>query len=290
MQIAFIGLGKMGAGMALNVAKAFPVTVYDASPDSVAAVTGDRVRGTTSAVEAAADADVLITMLPGPAEIEEVVATAADALKPDAVWIDMSSSSLDAMERVKSAFPKLTALDAPVTGGVPGALAGNLQIFVGGEANVLNVVRPVLETMGQKDRILHVGGQGAGYSVKLCINLGFFINAFAAAEVLTLGVKAGVDLDVLHEALTRSGATSAALENDLADNVFNGDYKEYFRLALALKDIRLAVDLGRKAGVPLEVSALVEQITSRALQMYGDGGQLLAIRQLEEAAGISLRT
>lgn len=294
MHIGFIGLGKMGAGMARNLSARFTVTVYDTRPEAVKELVTAGARAAGSAAGAAEGADIVVTMLPGPQEIESVMLgdeRAAAALGPGAIWIDASSSSLDTMEQVKKAHPDAgwTALDAPVTGGVPGAQAGTLQFFVGGERHDYDRAFDVLSAMGDPERIIHVGGQGTGYTVKLCLNLGFFLHVMAGAEVLALGTKAGVDLGVLHQALTHSGASSAFLENDAARNLFAGDYKEYFRLALVLKDLRLAVDLGRSVGVPLEVSALVEQIHSRALLTYGDGGQLLAVRQLEETAGVSLR-
>ncbi len=111
----------------------------------------------------------------------------------------------------------------------------------------------------------------------------------AGAEVLTLGTKAGVDLDVLHRLLVGSGGSRRFLERDML-SVFQGDYRQYFRPALTCKDLRLAVDLGRKNGVPLQVSALVEQIHRRALAQYGDAGQLFAVRLLEDLTQIFLRT
>lgn len=294
MQVGFIGLGRMGAPMARNVAARFSVTVFDTRREIVEELVAVGAKAAQSAKDVAKDADFLVTMLPGPDEIESVMLGAhgvAAALRPGAIWIDMSSSSLDCMQRVERAHANAgwSALDAPVTGGVPGATAGTLQVFAGGEKEDLEAARPLLEAMGNPERILHVGEQGAGYAVKLCLNLGFFLHAVAGAEVLALGTKAGVDLDILHDALIGSGASSKVLENDMY-NVFEGDYKPCFRLALALKDIRLAVDLGREVGVPLEVSTLVEQIHRRALLEYGDGGQLLAIKQLEDASGISLRS
>ncbi len=111
----------------------------------------------------------------------------------------------------------------------------------------------------------------------------------AGAEVFTLGTKAGVDLDVLHRLLVGSSASSRFLECDML-SLFQSDYRAYFRLAPACKDLSLAVDPGRENGVPLEVSALVEQIHRRALAQYGDGGQLFAVRLLEGLTQISLRT
>jgi 3-hydroxyisobutyrate dehydrogenase len=211
-------------------------------------------------------------------------------MRPGSAWVDMSSSNITTARRVIDAAGsnRFAMLDAPVTGGVMGAQEGTLQIFVGGEKEVFERHLPVLKAMGDSDRIFHVGGRGAGYAVKLCLNLLFFIHVAASAEVLTLGTKAGVDLDVLHRLLVGSGASSRFLERDML-SVFEGDYREYFRLALACKDLSLAVELGRENGVPLEISALVEQIHRRALAQYGDGGQLLAVKLLEDLTQISLR-
>ena len=143
--------------------------------------------------------------------------------------------------------------------------------------------------MGDPDRIFHVGERGAGYTVKLCLNLLFFIHVAAGAEVLTLGTKAGVDLDVLHRLLVGSGASSRFLERDML-SVFEGDYREYFRLALACSGPKPGGGTRSRKWRSLEVSALVEQIHRRALAQYGDGGQLFAVRLLEDLTQISLRT
>lgn len=281
--------------MAARVLSAgFPVNAYDVDGEAVGELSRQGATPARSPGEAAQGADVLVTMLPGPPEIEAAMLGSEGALaamRPGSAWIDMSSSDAATARRVIDAAGAMdfAVLDAPVTGGVPGAQAGSLQIFVGGEKRIFERHLPVLQAMGDADRIFHVGGQGAGYAVKLCVNLLFFIHVAAGAEVLALGTKAGVDLDVLHSLLVGSGASSRFLERDVL-SVFEGDYREYFRLALACKDIGLAVELGRENGVPLEVSALVEQIHRRALAQYGDGGQLFAVRLMEDLTQISLRT
>ena len=128
-----------------------------------------------------------------------------------------------------------------------------------------------------------------GCAVKLCLNLLFFIHLAAGAEVLTPRTKAGVDLDVLHRLLVGSDGSRRFLECDML-SVFRGDYRQYFRPALACKYLSLPVALGRKNGVPLEVSALVERTHRRALDQCGDAGRLFAVRLLEDLTQISLRT
>jgi 3-hydroxyisobutyrate dehydrogenase len=271
----------------------FPVNAYDVDEGMVEEFARKGATPARSPAEAAEEADVLITMLPGPPQIEAAMLGTEGALatmRPGSAWVDMSSSNITTARRVIDAAGsnRFAMLDAPVTGGVMGAQEGTLQIFVGGEKEVFERHLPVLKAMGDSDRIFHVGGRGAGYAVKLCLNLLFFIHVAASAEVLTLGTKAGVDLDVLHRLLVGSGASSRFLERDML-SIFEGDYREYFRPALACKDLSLAVELGRENGVPLEISALVEQIHRRALAQYGDGGQLLAVKLLEDLTQISLQ-
>jgi 3-hydroxyisobutyrate dehydrogenase len=138
--------------------------------------------------------------------------------------------------------------------------------------------------------ILHVGGHGAGYAVKLMLNLLWFDSLLAVAEVLTIGTRAGVDLDVLHRALVGSQANSVLLEHDLMPLLRDGDYEEGFAVALACKDLGLAVDLARSVGVPAEVSALAEQVFRRARALYGDeAGEMSPVRLYEDLAGTKLR-
>jgi 3-hydroxyisobutyrate dehydrogenase len=215
-----------------------------------------------------------------------------DGLAPGAVWVDMSTSVPEVAERVLAlAGPRRVAvLDAPVSGMAAGAKAATLQIFVGGEAADYHRVRPALEAMGDPDKILHVGGNGAGYTVKLMINLLWFGHLAATAQVRTVGVRAGVDLATLRHCLLASPAASNFLERDVLSVLERGDYDDSFALALACKDLGLAVDLARQTGVPAEVSALIEQIYRRARAQYGDdGGEMLPIKLLEDLTSTPLR-
>jgi 3-hydroxyisobutyrate dehydrogenase len=163
----------------------------------------------------AAEADVLITVLPGPAEVYEAMAGsggALAALPPTATWIDMTSSS-PAMGRVLLASAQargISVLEAPAGGGVPEAEAGMLQLFVGGDSAVVERHRAVLEALADPRRITHVGGHGAGYLAKLLVNLLWFGQAIATAEALLMARRAGLDLDVLRQALASSAASSVS--------------------------------------------------------------------------------
>jgi 3-hydroxyisobutyrate dehydrogenase len=293
--VGFIGLGRMGAPMAANLARAgFEVVVFDVRGEATEPLVGLGARVSESAPGLAAAVDVLVTMLPGPPQVEAVMLGlngAFQALRAGSVWIDMSTST-PAAGRVaaQDGAPRgVAVVDAPVAGMVKGATAGTLQVFAGGDAADVKRVMPVLHAMGDPERVVHVGPRGAGYAVKLCLNLLWFIHAHAAAEVLVLGTRAGVDTGTLRRALARGPASSVLLEGDI-DGVFEGDYDESFTLDLVTKDLGLAVDLGRELGVPLELSALVEQLYRRARALYGDrAGELSTVRMVEEAAGIKLR-
>jgi len=208
------------------------------------------------------------------------------------VWIYMSTSTPAVADRVRAqADPRgIAVLDAAVSGMAAGARDGTLQIFAGGDAATFATVRPLLAAMGDPERILHVGPHGAGYTVKLMINLLWFAHLTASAEVLTIGTRAGVDLGTLRRCLLASPAASHFLDRDVLSVLERGDYDEGFALALACKDIGLAADLARVTGVPAPVSAAVEQVYRQARARYGDaGGEMLPIKLLEDQTGTPLR-
>jgi 3-hydroxyisobutyrate dehydrogenase len=296
MRVAFIGLGHMGGPMSRRLAESgLELTVFDLDASRAVPALEHGARLAASAAEATSSADVLVTMLPTPAAVEEVMLGAGgalEALPPGALWVDMSTSSPAVADRVRSrgAARGIRVLDAPVAGMATGAQAGTLEIFVGGDSSDVERARPILERLGDPERIFHVGGHGAGYVVKLMLNLLWFDQLVATAEVLTVGVRAGVDLAVLHRALVEGPTSSRLLARDLLPLLKEGEYEEGFTLALAGKDLRLALDLARSAGVPAELSAVVEQLFARARAAFGDdAGEMTPVRLYEETAGVLLR-
>ncbi|MCK2036140.1 NAD(P)-dependent oxidoreductase [Microbacterium sp. SSW1-49] len=294
--VGFIGLGNMGSGMTRNLqAAGFPLVVTDLRRESAAELIAGGARWAETPREVAATSDLVITMLPTPKHVA-AVAAGADGLVaglPDGgTWVDMSTSVPDVLEvvRIEQAGRGLHLLDAPVSGMSVGAAAGMLQIFIGGDAADVARLRPVFEAMGDPERILHVGGHGAGYAVKLMINQLWFSHLVATAEVLSVGVAAGVDLGVLRDALIASPANSTFVSRDVLSILDNGDYDEGFAIALACKDLGLSVDLARSVGMPVELSSLVEQIFRRARAQYGDrAGEMTPVRLYEELLGRDLR-
>jgi 3-hydroxyisobutyrate dehydrogenase len=295
-RVGFIGLGNMGGPMCSHLVRAgFDVTAFDLSGDALDRVVASGARRAKRAADCASGADALITMLPAPPHVEAVLlgdGGVIEALSPGAVAIDMSTSSTSVGARVVEAARtrEVDVLDAPVAGQSIGAQAGTLAIYVGGPDGVFERARPLFEAMGDPERVFHLGPNGAGYTVKLLLNLLWFIESVAVGEVLSVGVLAGVPLERLHAALVGSPANSVFLERDVRMVLDDGDYDEAFPMRLVTKDLGLAVDLARDVGMPVELTALVEQIHRRARAAYGDeAGEISAIRLYEDLAGISLR-
>ena len=277
MKVGFIGLGHMGGPMSRNVlAAGYDLTVHDLRPEAAAELVAGGATWAATPRETAAGRDVVITMLPAPAHVEQVLLGPdglLPGLEPGSVWIDMSTSVPAVADRVRAAAGDVAVLDAPVAGMAAGAKAGTL-----------------LEAMGDPERILYAGGHGAGYTIKLMLNLLWFSHLVATAEVLTIGTRAGVDLATLRRCLLASQAASTFLEHDVLSVLERGDYDDSFALALACKDLGLAVDLAGAVGVPVELSAVVEQVYRRARAQYGDaGGEMLPIRLYEDLTRVPLR-
>jgi 3-hydroxyisobutyrate dehydrogenase len=232
LRIGFVGAGRMGLPMCANLVRAgYQVIASDVRPERESAVVACGADWSPTAAEAAAAAQVLITMLPGPPEVRAAMLAPGDiveALPAEATWIDMTSNSPDLVApiRERAHARGVGVLEAPVGGGVLAARAGTLHLFAGGHADLLDRHRPLLETLA---RISHIGGHGTGYTAKLLVNLLWFGQAIATAEALLLGRRAGIDLTVLRQALGSSAAASDFIRRDL-DALFAGDYLESFGL------------------------------------------------------------
>jgi 3-hydroxyisobutyrate dehydrogenase len=285
----------MGLPMCANlVAAGYEVTATDARPEVEAAVLGCGARWSARPARAAAGADIVITMLPGPREVRDVMAGPGGvlaAMPATAAWIDMTSSSPAAGRALAAAARArgIGVLDAPVGGGVPAAQAGTLQLFVGGDAALLERCRPLLEVLAEPRRIAHLGGNGAGYTAKLLVNLLWFGQAVATAEALLVARRAGIDLDALGRAMAAGAASSAFIRNDL-EALLGGDYRRSFGLDRCCDQLAAVAALARELGVPCELARVVAGTYQRALRRYGPvDGELLAVALLEEEAGLELR-
>lgn len=294
MKVGFIGIGQMGLRMAGRIMGAgHDLVVHDV--DKTAAATllaaGAVWAGTPKTVAEACR--VVITCLPTPQIVEDVVYGKnglASAWRSGDVYVDMSTNSPSTIRRIAAdAQTKgVSVLDAPVSGGTPGAERGTLTIMVGGNGEALERVRPVLEPMSSK--IFHLGEVGCGDVAKLVNNMiGLACNSICA-EGFVLGVKTGMDPQVLYDLLTISTANNWSLQQ-YPRTVFKGDFAPGFKISLAHKDIGLALKLGEAHGVPLPVAEAVKADLANAMDAgWGDGGVDSVILPLEAAAGVQVRT
>lgn len=296
LKIGLIGMGRMGTPICANlVAAGHQVAVHDARPDRAVAAYDCGAAWCRSGREVAEGADVLITVLPGPAEVGAALDDAVlDALAtaPDPTWIDMSSNSpaASASVRERALTRGIGVLEAPIGGGPEDARAGTLRLFVGGDADLLARHRPLLEVVADPQRITHLGGPGTGYTVKLLVNLLWFGQAAATAEALLIGRSAGVDLAALHHTLAESAASSEFIRRDLP-SLFAGDYLASFGLDHIHEQLAVVTSLARDLGTPHTITETVRRLHQDALDRYGPAdGELLAVALLEEQAGIRLRT
>ncbi len=295
MQVGFIGLGHMGQHMARHVAEAgHSVAAFDLRPDAVAQLTQTpNARRASSVAEAASAAEVVFTSLPGPPEVE-AVATAPDGLLESmpqgAVYVDLSSNSPTTVRRLHALFAAkgIAMLDAPVAGGVTGAENGTLSVMVGGEREVFERVRPALSAIGTK--LFYCGPSGNGAIVKLCNNLCTQAQIAAAGEILSLGVKAGIDLEILASAIGQSTGTCRAIVDTFPKQLFRRHFEEPgFTSILSAKDTHLAIELAHELGVPMPIGEIVEQDKQEALKRgWGPLSPDVFVRLQEERAGVVL--
>ncbi len=293
MRIGFIGLGNMRNPMAANLIRAgYELTVHDLKPKNARNLLQMEAQWAASPRAVAGSVDTVIASLPGPREVEAVLLGddgVLAGLSAGGTWIDMSTSSPDLAHRIAhtAGVKDIAVLDAPVTGAIDGAQAGTLNIFVGGEREVFDRHLPVFEALGE--RVFLAGPLGSGLAAKLITNMLWFINAVAVGDALMLGAKSGLDLPTLWQIIQSSADNSWMAEHDVPA-IFRGDYDPSFTLALCSKDLDLISTLGRQLGVPLELSALVEQRFLQAREKYGaTQGEMSVMRLLEDTLGVELR-
>ncbi|MFF6993316.1 NAD(P)-binding domain-containing protein [Streptomyces sp. NPDC010273] len=292
MAICLIGIGRMGEHIAANLAHAgYQVHAYDIDPERGRAVLAHGARLAASAEQAAVGADVLLTVLPGPAEVTAAVnSTVLQALAAGATWIDMSSNIPAASEPLvqQAAAHGVNVLEAPMGGSPADAATGELRLFVGGDEAVLARHRRMLSAVAT--RITHVGGHGAGYTAKLLVNLLWFGQAVATAEALLLAQRAGIDAEIMAETLATGPASSAFIQNNLP-SLLAGDYLPTFGLDHIRDQLAAVTDLAEQLGTPHSLADAVLGIHDDALQQYGPlDGELLAVALLEKRAGTLLRS
>lgn len=289
MQIGFIGLGTMGRPMVRNLLKAgFKVTIYGRRKPVVDELVAAGAVAAGSASEAAQACDVVITMLPDSPDVKLVVTGENGVLsgaRPGTVTIDMSTISPSVTREIAelAAANGVDYLDAPVSGGETGAVAGTLSIMVGGRQETYEKCLPILQALGKN--IVYMGESGMGQTTKLCNQVICVLNIQAACEGMMLGAKAGLDVEKLLSVVSAGAAGSWMLSN-LAPKMLERDFEPGFKVKLQQKDLRLALSAAEELQVSLPGTSLVHQLF-RAVEAAGmeEKGTQALITALEKLAG-----
>ena len=284
MRIGFIGVGNMGAPMARNLlAAGHALRVHDADAGAAAALAAHGARAVASAAEAGAGAECAVTMLPAGPQVREVHDALIPALEAGALLIDCSTVDVATARAVAAAARArgLAPLDAPVSGGVAGAEAGTLTFMAGGAAADFARAEPVLAAMGGK--IVHAGASGNGQAAKICNNMMLGVSMIALAEAFTLGEALGLPARTLFDIASNASGSSWAMRNHLPvagiveTSAANRDFRPGFSAAMMAKDLALARDAAREAGVGARLGAQAAELYARFHDAGGGGLDYSAI-------------
>lgn len=292
-KIGFIGVGIMGKPMATNLLKAgYNLVVHDINLNAVQELEDMGASRADSPSQVAQKCEIIITMLPNSPDVELVILGKDGILEtavPETLVIDMSSiNPMTTIAIAEEAKKKgIRMLDAPVSGGEPGAIAGSLAIMVGGEEKDFESCKEILKKMGKS--VVYVGKTGSGQVTKLVNQIIVALNLAAIGEGFVLGMKAGVNPQLIYEAIRGGLAGSNALEQK-APKIFSGDFKPGFRQALHIKDLTNAISAGDSLGIPLFLTSMVNQMF-KYLMGLGEGrnDHCGIIRFMEKLGGCEVR-
>lgn len=290
----FVGLGVMGGPMALNILKGYPLTVYDTNPEAVARLSRAGARSAASPREVGAASEIVVTMLPEPRHVEEVVLGnngIAEGLRPGGVVVDMSTIDPQTSQRIGAELHRrgMHMVDSPVGKTSEHAATGTLTLMVGGEPEVVGRVKPLLDRMGTET--FYCGGPGMGHAMKITNNLLATTIMAANTEALAIGIKSGLTLELMISVLRTTMAWNNQLAIAMPKKAFVGDDSPGFMVKLAAKDVRLAVELARFQGFDALVGQAAHATLKRAIDMgcgERDTAALMKIREKE--LGITVRT
>jgi 3-hydroxyisobutyrate dehydrogenase len=289
MKVAFIGMGTMGAPMALNILKAgHEVTVNNRTRERELPVADAGAQRAASPRDACPEAEIIITCVSDTPDVEKIIMGDDGVIhgaQPGAIVIDMSTISPTVTCRIAEALGEkgIKMLDAPVSGGSEGAQKGTLSIMVGGNTADLEKAEPVLQAMG---KITHIGEIGAGQMTKAINQIVIAGTYWSVAEGIALGLKAGLDMEKVVQAVGGGAAGSWAI-NNRSGNMIKNNYPLGFKVQLHRKDLKIALAVARELGVTLPVSALVEQAENGLIgKGHGDEDISVIARSVREASGL----
>lgn len=270
MKIAFLGLGAMGYPMAANLARHHEVTVWNRTTDVAHRHAAEHGTTLAESLQTCAGADAVISIVPTSAEVDGLVTTLLESgLRKGTLWLDMTSGDPMSSRKIAArlAEREVEFVDAPVTGGTPGAQAGTLTIMIGGSSAGFERARPICESMGQ--RIVHVGDVGAGHAVKAVNNAMLAANMWVAAEGLLALQKLGLDIGKALEVINSGSGRSNASENLLPSRILGGEWPLTFKLALLDKDVRIASAMAHGEHLASPMIALTSHLFTAALRELG---------------------
>lgn len=292
MRIGFIGLGTMGRNVARNIQHAgFDLLVHDLGKDAAVDLLERGAEWVDSPADAMSRSDVVVTMVFGPAQIEQVVRGDNGLLSANCsgkYWIDLTTSRPNLMRELGELFVERNGgpVDAPVTGSVDAAIRGDMPMFVGGADSDVEAVRPVLDAMGQ---IRRVGPHGNGYVAKLVNNQLWKIHAAAIGEAMVAAKRSGLEPEVWWKVMKGGAADSFVMQHDVP-SIFAGHYDPSFPLALCLKDLDLIEELLQETDTRCELTKATHARFREAGERYGlDAGEMTVCKVIEDDAGIELR-
>lgn len=290
MKYGYIGLGNLGGHLAMSLIRnGFDVVVHDIDKSLGERHVAAGAKWAESPQALAAQVDHVFTCLPSPVISERVLGHILETLKPGSTWLENSTNGRDEMVRLAglAAAKGVKTLECPVTGGVHLAARGEITVLVGGEAELFEMHRKALQSIGK--RIFHMGPVGSAAVIKVITNMLAFIHLVADAEALMLAKRGGLDLGQAWHAITASSGSSFVHETE-GQLILNGSYDIAFTMDLALKDLGFAMSFGKEFGVPLDLASMTNQTFMKGKAVYGGGAQSTQIAKLlEDALGTDLR-
>ena len=290
MRYGFIGLGHLGAHLARSLVRAgFPTAVCDLDRAKAEPLLAAGAAWAATPLELAQQVDAVITCMPSPKATAAVLDGVLAGLPAGATWIEMSTNGPAEIRRFAALAAEhgIATLEAPVTGGVHRAAAGEITVLVGGDEALFRTHEPALRAMGGE--IVYMGTLGQAAVIKVITNMLAFVHLVASGEAMMLAKRGGLDLAKAYTAIRASSGNSFVHETE-TQLILNGSYDIGFTMDLACKDLGFALDMGREFGVPLELAGLVEQTFIRARQQLGGGAwSTEVVKLLEDALGEQLR-
>jgi 3-hydroxyisobutyrate dehydrogenase len=292
-RVGYVGLGNLGFHLAHSLLKAgHTLTITDLNRSLAEPLLAKGAHWADTAKEVAANSDVVFTCLPSPRAIDSVVCGpngVLEGLAAGGTWIDNSTNDQEETIRLAAICAErgVRMLEAPVTGGVHKAAAGDITVLVGGDDDLYEANADLLATIGNP--VLHMGPLGSAAVIKVITNMLAFIHLVAAGEALMLAKRGGLDLTKSFHAILNSSGNSFVHETE-SQVILNGSYNINFTMDLAVKDLGFALEFGKRFGVPLDLAGQTMQTFIRARSQYGgEAWSSQVVKLLEDALGTDLR-